>query len=66
MKIKNENIRVLGARLAQRLDTLGAEARVQFFFVDPEAGGETHQRGSQKTAEQDGNQNLRREFWQCG
>ncbi len=66
MKIKNENIGVLGAGFTQRLNALGAEARVQLLLVDPEAGRKTHQCRSQKTAEQDGNQNLGDEFWQCG
>ena len=43
-----------------------AESRIQLLLVHAEAGRKPHQGRTQKTANQDGDQNLGREFWQCG
>ncbi len=66
MKIENENIRLAGPRFSQCLKAAGIESRIQLLLIHAVAGGKTHQCRAQKTADQDRDQDLGCEFWQCG
>lgn len=65
-KIKGKKIGFVRSRFSQGLNALRTESRIQLFFVDPEAGSNTDQRRTEKASDQDGDQNLGCEFWQCG
>ena len=66
LNIKGKKIGFVCSRFSQGLDALRAESRIQLFFVDPEAGSNTHQRGTEKASDQGSDQNFGCEFWQCG
>ena len=65
-KIENEKIAVAGSCFSHDLDAPMTESRIQLVLVYAKARRKTNQRRSEKTANENGNQNLGCEFWQCG
>src|SRR5579872_6219889 len=65
-KIENEKIAITLYVVAHGLDTAMAEACIQFLLIHSEARRKTHQHRSEKAPNEDSNQNLGYEFWQCG